>query len=37
MGFIVLVLSRWDMPSQYAEGRNISVSSLRYFRKAGQQ
>ncbi len=30
MGYIVLVLSRWETPSQYGEGRNISVTSLRY-------
>ncbi len=30
MGFIVLVSSRRDTPSQYGEGRNISVSRLRY-------
>ncbi len=30
MGFIVFVLSRLDTASQYSEGRNISVSRLRY-------
>ncbi len=30
MGFIVLVSSRRETPSQYSEGRNISVSRLRY-------
>ncbi len=30
MGLIVFVSSRRDMTSQYGEGRNISVSSLRY-------
>ncbi len=30
MGFIVFVSSRWDTASQYGEGRNISVSRLRY-------
>ncbi len=30
MGFIVFVLSRRDMGSQYVKGRNISVSCLRY-------
>ncbi len=30
MGFIVFVSSCRDMPSQYSEGRNISVSRLRY-------
>ncbi len=30
MGFIVLVSSRWETPSQYGEGRNISVSRLRH-------
>ncbi len=30
MGFIVLVSSRRETPSQYGEGRNISVSRLRY-------
>ncbi len=30
MGFIVLVSSRRDTPSQYGEGRKISISRLRY-------
>ncbi len=30
MGFIVLVSSRRDTASQYGEGRNISISRLRY-------
>ncbi len=30
MGFIVFVSSRQETPSQYGEGRNISVSRLRY-------
>ncbi len=30
MGFIVFVSSRRDTASQYGEGRNISVSRLRY-------
>ncbi len=30
MGFIVLVSSHQDTASQYGEGRNISVSRLRY-------
>ncbi len=30
MGFIVIVSSRRDTASQYGEGRNISVSRLRY-------
>ncbi len=30
MGFIVFVSSRQERPSQYGEGRNISVSRLRY-------
>ncbi len=30
IGFIVFVLSRRDTPSQYSEGRNISVTRLRY-------
>ncbi len=30
MGFIVLVSSRRETPSQYGEGRNISVSRLRH-------
>ncbi len=30
MGFIVFVSSRQDTASQYGEGRNISVSRLRY-------
>ncbi len=30
MSFIVLVLLRWNTPSQYGEGRNISISCLRY-------
>ncbi len=29
MGFIVLVSSRQEPPSQYGEGRNISVTRLR--------
>ncbi len=28
MGFIVLVSSRRETPSQYGEGRNISISCL---------
>ncbi len=30
IGFIVLVSSRRETPSQYGEGRNISVRRLRY-------
>ncbi len=30
MDFIVFVSSCWDTASQYGEGRNISVSRLRY-------
>ncbi len=30
MGFIVLVSSRRETPLQYGEGRNISVTRLRY-------
>ncbi len=30
MGFIVFVSSRRDTASQYCEGRNISVSRLKY-------
>ncbi len=30
MGFIVFVSSRRDTASQYCEGRNISISRLRY-------
>ncbi len=30
MGFIIFVSSCWDTASQYGEGRNISVSRLRY-------
>ncbi len=30
MGCIILVSSCREMPSQYGEGRNISVSRLRY-------
>ncbi len=30
VGFIVFVSSRRDMASQYGEGRNISISRLRY-------
>ncbi len=30
MGFIVFVSSRRDTASQYGEGRNISITRLRY-------
>ncbi len=30
MGFIVFMSSRRDTPSQYGEGRNISITRLRY-------
>ncbi len=30
MGFIVLVTSCWETPSQYGKGRNTSITRLRY-------